>query len=71
MCVELAQWVHNGEVAITGERSQRKDGDSNGDILHELRYAAQEAAPGPILDGVDGGDEGHSCQYDQQVCQCQ
>lgn len=71
MCMELAQRVDNGKVAITGESRQCEDRYANGDILHELRNAAQKTAPGPILDGIDCRDQRHGSQYDQQIGQRQ
>lgn len=51
--MKLSQRVNNGTVAFRRQRSQREDRHTDRDILGELRQAAQGAAHGKWLGGID------------------
>lgn len=60
-----------GQVTVGRKRREGEDGHAHGDVLHELAELALEGAVGPGIESVDGGDEWHSEEEDQEVAQGQ
>ena len=58
--MKLSHWIDDGEESVRGQRRQREDGDTDGDVLDALGKLAKQRPEGPRVQNVQGERERHA-----------
>lgn len=58
--MKLSHWIDDGEESVRGQRRQREDGDTDGNVLDALGKLAKQRPEGPRVQNVQGERERHA-----------